>query len=528
MSSRLLSSLAGFYRLFARNASFLVAYRTVGFLVNLFLIPYIIAGVGTEGYGIFAAAGAIAALVGAFDLGLGSASIKFLAEQVDRGDCEVVNRTFWSAFVLLAMFSAVLFVVAIAAAGPVLWLFRVPPTRLDEAFVVYAVMVGAIILSIPLRVFHGLIWALHRVDLISWLHLGMIPLYAVGMVWTLNTGRGLVGIACVEALTMFTIPSLGVIWIASAAYPQLQFSPHRFNRVEALRLLKYGARIQTSILVGAFYDQAGRFVAGSVLGLRALTFYDLAARLAQPISAFPTLIAPLFVPISSQLGVREETYSGVRELYQKGTKLIAVFLVPAVVFGSVFSAPIISAWMGPGYGVAAFGFACFLWLNLFDGVSRVGRALARGVGLPGLETRFEVGRTATTIPLALLGCWWAGLVGLVLTLTMTSIAACGLLMWRLCRLMGVTVTEFGRRVFGPPAIAATAAVTVAVGLSWVEAWLPLQATRASAAAQVVSAAVVFLIGYATAIVWTGHLTPRDLWAAYRGKSEMGDADRITS
>jgi hypothetical protein len=83
-------------------------------------------------------------------------------------------------------------------------------------------------------------------------------------------------------------------------------------------------------------------------------------------------------------------------------------------------------------------------------------------------------------------------------------------MWRLCRLMGVTGTEFGRRVFGPPALAAAAAVTAVMGLSWIEAWLPLHATRVSAAVHVASAAIVFLVVYTTAIVWTGHLTPRDL------------------
>lgn len=63
-----------------------------------------------------------------------------------------------------------------------------------------------------------------------------------------------------------------------------------FDRSEAIRLLSYGIRFQVPNLANAFQGQAGRFVVGWILGLRPLAlFYDLAARLAQPLAMFPAL-----------------------------------------------------------------------------------------------------------------------------------------------------------------------------------------------------------------------------------------------
>lgn len=507
----------------------LVASRTITFLVNLLLLPYIIRRVGVEGYGILAAVAALVALIGIVDLGLGgSTSIKFLAEQIERRDFHAVNRTVWSAFLPLVGLSAILSIAAVAMAGPGLWLFSIPQSRLSEAFAVYAVMVGSKLLSNPSGIFWSLIWALHRAEVVSWLSLAMIPFYVTGVVWALENGWGLVGVAFAEALTMSILPSVCIVWIARAMYPPLRLHPRFFDRSEAISLLSFGARIQVSNLVNTFQGQAGRFVAGWVLGLRSLVFYDLAAKLAAPLGMFPALVFPFFVPISSQLSSGDGSSTGVRDLYRQGTKLLAVVLLPVATFGSLFAGPVIAIWMGPGYGIAAFGFACFLWLYLFDGVTQVGRAVSRGIGKPGLETCFELGRVVVSVVMAGVGAWIGGLSGLVLALAVSSSAAGLFFLWRVCCLTKDRGWDFTREVFVAPLLAAGVSAIVGAGLFWVTGAMTSFSGRLGALSQLVLASGAFMLTYMGGIIWFGHLTPRDLWATYQKGAQAEVRSKATS
>lgn len=515
MSVSSLSVLSRFYRMFARNASLLVVSRAVTFLVNLFLIPYVIARVGVEGYGILAAVTALVALIGIVDLGLGSTSVKFLAEQIERRDVHAVNRIFWSASLPLVGLSAILSAAAVAMAGPGLRLFQIPESRLSEALAVFIVMVGSKLFSNLAGIFWSLIWALHRAEVVSWLSLAMIPFYVAGVVWALESGWGLVGVAFAEVLTMSVLPSVCIVWIARALYPPLRLHPRFFDRSEAMRLLSFGTRIQVSNLVNTFQGQAGRFVAGWVLGLRSLAFYDLAARLAAPLDVLPALVGPFFVPIASQLDSREDSRTGIRNLYRQGTKLLAVTLLPVATFGSLFAGPVIAAWMGPGYGIAAFGFACFLWLHLFDGVTQVGRAVSRGIGKPGLETRIALGRVAVSMVTAGVGVWVGGFSGLVLALTASSSAAGLLFLWQVCYLTEVRGWDFSRDVFVAPIVAAGVSAIVASGLFWATGAMTSFPGRLGALFQLALTGGAFMLTYMGGIIWFGHLSPRDLWATYQ-------------
>lgn len=525
MSVSSVSTLSGFYRGFARNVVSLVGHRAVSLLANLLLIPYIISRVGVEGYGILMAVAAVSSVVGAVDLGLGASSVKSLSEQIEQRDAGATNRVFWSTLLPLASLCLVLFVGMMGLAGLLLRLFGTPPGRMEEAMIVYALSLGATLFFNSVSVFQRLLWALHRVDVISYLHLGVIPLWIAGVVWVLETGRGLIGIACVEALTLSAIPVLSLSWIACALYPPLRFRPSLFDWTETLRLLKYGVRIQISNLATSLYAQAGRFVTGLVLGLEVLTFYELAARLALPFGMFPALVAPLFMPISSQLCRRAASEAGVQELYRKGTKFIAVVLIGLAIFGSAFAAPIMNAWVGPGYGQAALGFACLIWLQVFNGLNQVGRSITRGIGQAGLDTRYELGRTAASVSAALLGAWGGGFVGLVVALTLASVVVGVLFLRRLCRLTGVGGWVFAREVFGAPALAAGAAIGTAAGFFWVTSLLAPSAGRLV----IGGTGAVFLLVYGIGVIWTGYLTPQDLWATYRGRvdeeSRAGDGLR---
>jgi O-antigen/teichoic acid export membrane protein len=501
---------------FARNAGLILLQRGVTFTTHLVLIPYVVRRLGIEGYGLLAASSAVAVVIGTVDLGLGSTAVKFLAERVEQGDATGVNRVFWSAVLLRATLSAVMFS-AWAGVGATLLAQGSGPWLSSEALIVFTVALAGVLLSNVGQTVENLFWATYRTDIVSLVQLAAIPVYIGGVVWVLERGHGPVGVAVVEAGALLVLPVAGLACIVRLACPTIRFQPRYFSVREASALLHYGARIQMSTLVNVLWAQAGRFLGGALLDLRALTFFDLAAKLAQPVTMLPTLMSPLFVPISSQLSRRRLGDVALCGLYQRALGSMAVLLVAAVGYGTVFSGAIVRAWMGEGFGLVVLGFVSLLWLNLFEGLSLIGRSFLRGIGVPGIETRFEVVRTVLSVGLGALACWAWGYPGLILGLTVGSISVCTKFLIQTSRLFGLHGAALWRGTLATPTAMAVAAsgvasLTLLIDSEW--AW-PL-----------LGGGVAFCAVYGMGIVWSGQLALRELWAGVGYSTVAVDAARI--
>src|SRR5512145_213743 len=70
----------------ARNAALNLAGQAAPLLVGVLCIPPVIAGLGAERFGLLALAWAVLGYFSVFDLGLGRATTKFVAEALGRGE----------------------------------------------------------------------------------------------------------------------------------------------------------------------------------------------------------------------------------------------------------------------------------------------------------------------------------------------------------------------------------------------------------------------------------------------------------
>src|SRR5437879_4906172 len=87
--------------LLAKNSIFNLLGQILPMLVGIFTIPYIMRGLGTNGYGILSIAFMVLGYFGIFDLGLSRATVKFVAEHLSPDKVHKVPELVWTSLGLL-------------------------------------------------------------------------------------------------------------------------------------------------------------------------------------------------------------------------------------------------------------------------------------------------------------------------------------------------------------------------------------------------------------------------------------------
>src|SRR5437867_13017999 len=94
-------------RLLARNGVWNVVGQSLPLVVALFAIPQLIETLGTDRFGLLTIVWAAIGYFGLFDLGLGRALTKLVAERLGRGHTEELPRLVWTALGLIAVLGVV-------------------------------------------------------------------------------------------------------------------------------------------------------------------------------------------------------------------------------------------------------------------------------------------------------------------------------------------------------------------------------------------------------------------------------------
>src|SRR3979490_384309 len=88
-------------RLIAKNSILNLAGQILPMLTGVLTIPYIVRGLGTDGYGILSIAMMLLGYFNIFDLGLSRATVKFVSENMSPEKIHKVPDLVWTSLSLL-------------------------------------------------------------------------------------------------------------------------------------------------------------------------------------------------------------------------------------------------------------------------------------------------------------------------------------------------------------------------------------------------------------------------------------------
>lgn len=394
-------------------------------------------GLGTERFGLLSLAWVVLGYFTIFDLGLGRATTKYVAEALGKGEGTQVPQIIWTAVTVQAIMG---FLGAIVLLGITDLLvdrvLNIPPELLGEAKVTFHLLAFSIPVVLIASSFSGVLEAAQRFDLVNAIRIpSSILTYLLPLVG-LSLGMGLLGIVALILLARFGA-LIAFVAMNMSIRPELREYSASFNLL--LRLFSYGGWVTVTSIVGPILVYLDRFLIGSLLTIAAVAYYtapyEAVTRL-WIISA--SLTMTLFPAFSALEGGKNGQRLGT--LFARSVKYILLTTGPAVVMIWLFAGEILQIWLGADFATESTVALQILAAGvLINSLAHTPFALLQGVGRPDLPAKFHLIELPVYIVVAWILVSQFGIAGAAGAWTLRVALDTLLLFWATFRVYGFSL-----------------------------------------------------------------------------------------
>ncbi len=324
--------------------------RGAPILVALAMTPVLIGQLGLDRWGLFTLGLALTGMASIFDLGIGAALTRALAERIGQGrEAEAPQLIVAAATIVVAV--SLPTAVALWFAVPLLvdGVLPISPALRDEALVglrLLALAVPAIVASSTLWGVMAAYQSLRTGNLVS------IPLVAfsyIGPALVLLVWHSIIPVMLALALTRWaTAVSFGVLVLRLV--PGLRRWPGLQAR-EFFPLLRTGSWSTVGTVVASLMVFGDRFVVGAMGSLAAVSYYATPLDLVLRFSILPVAVSTSLVPaLATTLGPAPEQASA---LMLRSAALLYAVAVPTATVLVAFAPELLAIWLGADFAAMA-------------------------------------------------------------------------------------------------------------------------------------------------------------------------------
>jgi len=405
-------------KLLARNTLLNFLGQVVPLLVGVVTIPLIVRGLGTDRFGLLSLAWVVVGYFGIFDLGLGQATTKFVAETLGKGKEEQVPQIVWTAVTIQAILGIVW--------GFILWeitpllverILNIPPELVSEARVTFYLLAFSIPINLVFISFRGVLEAYQRFDLVNAVKIPtnactfLLPLIGIFLGFKLPGIVALILAARIGTLITFILLNLYLV-------PSLRRYRSSFNLFPYL--FSFGGWMTISNIVGLILAYLDRFLVGSFLTMAAVAYYTAPFELITRLWIVPRSLVTVLFPAFSSLGTTRR--NDLLNFYIGASKVTLLIVTPLVLIFVLFSTEILTSWLGADFArnstivfqILSFGVLC-------GSMTQIAFALFQGIGRPDIGTKIQL----LLLPISALLAWVlikkVGIVGAALSWTLSRI-----------------------------------------------------------------------------------------------------------
>jgi O-antigen/teichoic acid export membrane protein len=371
--------------LLVRNTLVNVVGQVLPLVVAVATIPYVVRGLGPERFGLLSLAWVILGYSSVFDLGLGRATTKYVAELMARGDHAGTAHIVWAS-VVCQLVMGLLGAAILALAGPALvtGVFRIPEALATEARATVSLLGVGLPAILASNSLSGALEARQRFDLAN-----IAKLLA-------STGNYLVPMLGVLAgATLPEIVGLTMIWrwmclgllLAMNARSGLKLRAASFRRAPLRKLASFGVWVTISALIVPATVYLDRVLIARLTSLQALAYYSVAYDLTSKLLFVSGAAAAAAFPALSATSSNETTH----RILAQSTRMILVGLGLPCALLVGYAEPVLALWAGPEIADSSAAALRVLALaTLINGLGFMPYALVEAKGFPQVVTVYHV------------------------------------------------------------------------------------------------------------------------------------------
>ena len=372
-------------RLLARNTLWNFGGLVAPLLIALVAIPILIHGMGKERFGLLGIVWMGVGYFSLFDMGLGRALTKLIAERLGRNQTSDLPEIIWTALWLMSGLGIAGAIIGMLTAEPlIVHLLKVPAELRDEGVMSFRLLAASIPIVIATAALIGTLEAHQRFATIASVRVPLGVMTFLGPVISLHFTPSLVGATAIMVVTRVVA---FMIYYASAAHvsPALKH-PMTITRKHIYPLLSFGGWITVSNIISPLMGYIDRFFVGAMLSLTAVAYYITPYDMLSRIQMLPQAIMGVLFPAFTTALERER--ARLPELYDRMIRIMFFLVLPIMSGAFLFAPELLQLWLGSEFRIAAT--PVVRWLALGWTISIIGNAaftVLQSAGRPDLTAK---------------------------------------------------------------------------------------------------------------------------------------------
>lgn len=321
-------------------------YFILNVLVGLFLMPFMIHSLGDELYGLWMLMFSLLGFYLIFDMGLSSATQRFVSKAIGEEDYKEANVIANTSFFMFVTIGIVVLLILFVSA------YLLPSILKNIAnihlFRIVMIILGVnLAVSIPMKVFSGILSSHLRFDIQTGIELLKLCLRTALIVLSLKFGYGVISLALIFCLVDFFGYLLLYLFVKQEA-TYFSISGRFFEKNRIKKLYSYSWKTFIAQLADRLRFNIDNFVIVTFLGLNFVTIYSIASRLIFHFMNLNLSVVGTLSPLFSQYEGRGD-FNSIKNKFIFTTKIssyLAIFIgVCFILFGKLF----IERWLGASY-----------------------------------------------------------------------------------------------------------------------------------------------------------------------------------
>jgi len=365
-------------------------------LVAIVAIPMLIEGMGTARFGVLTLAWMVVGYFSLFDLGLGRALTKLVAERLGAGKDDEVPGIVWTAMSLMGALG-VLGAIVISCLSP--WLvgsvLEIPEELQSEtltAFYLLAVSIPIVVSATGLR---GILEAHQRFGVVNAVRLPLGMFTFLGPLAVLPFSNSLSYIVLILACVRVVSFMIYVV-VCLNLYPELRRRVW-LDRELTKKLLFFGGWMTVSNITAPLLLYIGRIFIIVMISAEAVAYFVTPYEVVIKLLVIPGVLVSVLFPAFTHL-FQNET-SRVAAVYKKAMLYMFMVMLPLVLFVFFFAEDGLAWWINEEFSLNGYRVAQFLAIGVFiNSFGYLSQALIQGYGRPDLTAKLHLAELAVYVP----------------------------------------------------------------------------------------------------------------------------------
>ncbi|HYW35435.1 MAG TPA: flippase [Balneolaceae bacterium] len=394
----------------ARNTFINLAGKGLPLLFAVIAIPFVIKGLGTDRFGVLTIIWTVIGYFGLFDMGLGRATTKFVADQEARG--EPLAPVIITSILLLMGFGL--------AGGGLIYgltpylvkhLLNTPSQLVSEtvqSFYLLSVSIPVVLGAVGAR---GVLQAQQRFGLVNAVK---IPASIINYVSPLLILPFTHHLQYIVLLLVIERAITFVVYLYFSLRGQHLFALSGYSFWKwSKNLLGFGLWLALSNIVSPIMVYMDRFIIGTILTMSAVAYYTTPYEVINRIGIISGSFMGVMFPAFSVYFLQGE--EKLAAAYKKSVRYVLFIIIPIVTFLLFAAHPLLHLWLGEKFALQSTTVLQILAVGIFiNSVARISGTLIQAAGRPDVRAKLHL----IELPVYLALLWylthWLGINGVAL------------------------------------------------------------------------------------------------------------------